>query len=728
MIQYDGETMRFHLQGRGSSYVLQIVNGCLLHLYWGRRLQAARGSSPIVFTPRSFAPYHDPARRGFSLSTLPLEYPVYGNGDFRHPAYQVRLRDGSTITDLQYCSHQIYWGKKKLPGLPATYVQDDQEAETLEITLRDPVSGLAAILSYTVFRDYDAIARSVLFLNESEAPMDLLRALSVCLDFRDDRFDSLTFYGGHTYERNINRRPLAPGKWIVDSVRGASSPQHDPFFALVRPETTEDQGEAYGFSLVYSGNFSAEMEVDSYHTVRASLGINPFDFSWRLDPGESFQTPEAVLVYSVRGLGGMSRTYHDLYRSRLSRGTFRDQIRPILMNSWEAMYFKVDEEKILKLAQEAATLGIELFVLDDGWFGRRDNDRRSLGDWTVDRRKLPHGLAWLSARIHRMGLKFGLWFEPEMVSPDSELYRKHPDWCLHVPGRPRSLSRYQLILDLSREDVRDELVRSVAGVLSGAEIDYVKWDMNRHMTEIGSARLPPERQRETAHRYMLGLYAILEKLTGRFPNILFENCSSGGGRFDPGMLYYMPQTWASDNTDAISRLSIQYGTSVVYPPITTGAHVSSVPNHQVRRVTPLSTRGLVAMSGNLGYELDLGRLSDAEKLEIRRQIVFYKEIRPLIQFGTFYRIVNPFAEKDAAWCFVSPDQKQAVGFYFRVMADPSHTLRVFRFKGLDPKLFYENIVTGDVFGGDELMSSGLNVPDEKGDFKSYVWRFRKKEG
>ncbi|WP_193437445.1 alpha-galactosidase [Sporolactobacillus pectinivorans] len=718
--------MQFHLQTKDSSYVMQVLRGYLLHLYWGKKIGTYRGSSPVVLAPRSFAPYADPAQPGFTLSTLPLEYPAYGNGDYRHPAYQVQLKDGSTVTDLRYAGHNIYHGKKKLAGLPATYVENNQEAQSLDILLQDRISGLSVVLTYSVFRDFDAITRSVRFENDGAASFRLQRALSASLDFRDDGLDSLTFYGSHNNERNINRHPLSEEMLVIDSARGASSPQHDPFFALLRQNTDEDHGEAFGCSLVYSGNFAIQIEVDQYRTVRASIGINPFDFSWRMKSGESFQAPEVVLVYSDHGLGGLSLTYHRLYRSRLARGKYRDRLRPILINNWEATYFKLNEKKLLAIAKEAQKAGIELFVLDDGWFGHRDNDRSSLGDWIVNRQKLPHGLGWLSTRIHEMGLKFGLWFEPEMVSPDSNLYRAHSDWCLHVPGRPTSLSRFQLVLDLSRADVRDYLVQSVSAVLTDTDINYVKWDMNRHMTEIGSALLPDECQRETAHRYMLGLYEILEKLTAQFPDILFESCSSGGGRFDPGMLYYMPQTWASDNTDAVSRLKIQYGTSIVYPPAAIGAHVSTVPNHQVGRITSLTTRGHVAMSGNFGYELDPTRLNKGDKKMIERQVSFYKEIRPLIQFGDFYRISSPFEGQDASWCFVAPDQSEAAGFFFRILADSSPLLRTLKFKGLDPDTLYENVATGEVFGGDELMNAGVNVPDEKGDFKSYVWRFRRK--
>lgn len=727
MIYCNNGEKRFHLQTSHSSYILQIVHGYPLHLYWGHKLSAFRSGPGSFFVRRSFAPYADPKHPEFSLSTIPLEYPAYGNGDYRQPAYQVQMENGSTVSDLRYAGHRIYQGKKKPAGLPATYVEEDQEAQSLDILLRDEVTGLQATLTYTVFQDFDAIARSVRFTNGGTAPLRLQRAFSASTDFRDDRFEILTFYGAYNNERNISRHPLSRETQVIESSRGASSPQHDPFFALLRDHANEDHGEVFGFSLVYSGNFSARVEVDQYRTVRAAIGIHPFDFSWKLGPGESFQTPEAVMVRSDQGLGGMSLTYNRLYRSRLARGRDRDQLRPILINSWEATYFKLNEKKLLAIAGEAKALGIELFVLDDGWFGRRDNDKSSLGDWVTDRRKLPHGLGWLSNRIHDLGMKFGLWFEPEMISPDSNLYRRHPDWCLHAPGRPRTLSRNQLVLDLSRADVRDYLIESLSAVLSAADINYVKWDMNRHMTEIGSALLPADRQRETAHRYMLGLYEILETLTAGFPDILFESCSSGGGRFDPGMLYYMPQTWTSDNTDAASRLKIQYGTSMLYPAVAMGAHVSAVPNHQVGRVTSLDMRGHVAMSGNFGYELDLTKLSDEEKKTVKKQVAFYKEIRPLVQFGNFHRIESPFEGNNTAWCFVSSDKSEAVGFFFEVLADPARPLYTFKFRGLDPSATYEDAATGDILGGDELMYSGLTVPAGKGDFRSSVWRFRRRQ-
>lgn len=486
----------------------------------------------------------------------------------------------------------------------------------------------------------------------------------------------------------------------------------------------EHHGDVYGFSLVYSGNFLAQVEVDQFSTARLSMGINPFDFSWLLEPGESFQTPEVVMVHSSHGLGEMSRTFHRLYRSRLMRGAWRDKPRPILINNWEATYFQFTADKIERLAKAAAEVGIELFVLDDGWFGKRDDDTTSLGDWFVDKTKLPNGLADLAERVNRLGLSFGLWFEPEMISRDSELYRAHPDWCLHVPGYRRSEGRNQLVLDLTRPEVCDYIVKVVSDVLCSAPIHYVKWDMNRHMTEVGSAALPPDRQRETAHRYMLGLYRIMEEITSKFPHVLFESCSGGGGRFDPGILHFMPQTWTSDDTDAVERLKIQYGTSMVYPPIAMGCHVSSVPNHQTGRVTPLETRGDVAMFGNFGYELDLTSLSADELDAIRLQIEKYKGLRSLVQFGNFYRLRSPFAGDDAAWMYVSEDRGEAFVGYYRVLDRPGDRVRILRLAGLDSHRRYKIVETGWIHGGDELMHAGLTMPYLHGDFRSCTFRLQ----
>ncbi|GGO08275.1 alpha-galactosidase [Saccharibacillus kuerlensis] len=728
-IFHDSKTQTFHLQSAASSYIIQLVESAHpAHLYWGPKLSQELFDKRIHSIERaSFSPNLSPEAMHVSLDTLPQEYPAYGSGDFREPAFEARYADGSTVSRLAYKRHKIISGKPELEGLPATYVENDAEADTLQIHLRDELTGLRAELSYTVFHEIDAITRSVRFINEGQDVIALGRALSASVDFNHSEFDMLQLSGSWIRERHIHRRELVPGIQRIDSKRGASSHSQNPFIALLERNAGEDHGEVYGFSLVYSGSFLGQAEVEPFGTTRVQLGLQPFDFEWRLEAGEHFQTPEAVMVRSSEGLGGMSRTYHKLYRTRLIRGQFRDKARPVLVNNWEATYFDFNAGKIKEIAAAGQELGIELFVLDDGWFGKRDDDKTSLGDWFEDKRKLPEGLAQLVNEITETGMQFGLWFEPEMVSPDSELYRAHPDWCLHVPNRSRTEARRQLILDLSRADVCDYIVDSVSKVLESAPITYVKWDMNRNMTEIGSELLGSERQRETAHRYMLGLYSVLERIVTRFPHVLFESCSGGGGRFDPGMLHYMPQTWTSDDSDAVERLKIQYGTSMVYPASSMGAHVSAVPNHQVGRMTPLEMRGHVAMSGNFGYELDLTKFTEEEKTEVKAQVQQYKELRDLIQFGEFYRIKSPFEGNDTAWTYVSEDRSQAFAAYFQVLSEPYAPLRRLKLKGLDPNKRYtvEGRVgvgeSGAVYGGDELMYMGLSLPMLHGDFQSVLY-------
>jgi Alpha-galactosidase len=714
----------FHLQSARMSYFIQIIApGYPAHLYWGKRLHAFDLSYLLQLRERSFAVHSDSSNPVLALDTLPQEYPGYGNGDFRAPSFQVQLENGSTIIDLRYAGHEIIKGKPELTGLPATYTENTAEASTLILWLRDAVTGLKVSLLYTVYENENVITRSACFFNEGNQKLQLLRALSLNVDFPDAAYDLLHLPGAWARERYLEKQPLFTGVQSIESRRGASSHQHNPFLALLQKGSTEDYGQVYAFNLVYSGNFLAQVEVDQFQTARIGIGINPFDFSWLLEPGDTFQTPEAVMVFSAEGLGEMSRTFHRLYRTRLCRGQFRDRIRPVLINNWEATYFDFNAAGIEAIAKTARDMGIELFVLDDGWFGKRNDDKSSLGDWVVNRKKLPSGLADLADRVQKLGLQFGLWFEPEMISPDSELYRQHPDWCLHVPGRSRSQGRNQLILDLSREDVYQKVIMMISDILKSAPITYVKWDMNRHMTEIGSAGLPPERQRETAHRYMLNLYRMMDAITTAFPHILFESCSGGGGRFDPGMLYYMPQTWASDDTDAIARLKIQYGTSLIYPAITMGCHVSAVPNHQVQRSTSLEIRGHVASSGNLGYELDLNALNPDEQKLVKQQVSFYKQIRPLIQFGDLYRLLSPFEGNEAAWMYVSGDKTAAVVFYFRILAEPNPPVRRIRLKGLVEDLNYQIASENKSYGGDALMNAGLNIPEMKmaADFQSVCW-------
>lgn len=725
-IVYNQDNNTFILNSNKTSYILKVLDsGHLAHLYWGRRLRST--NLDYVIRSRNWGSFlaNTDNKENFMLESIPQEYPGYGATDLRSPAVQLQFSDGTSATDFRYASHKIYEGKNKLENLPAIYTENNDEATTLEIVLKDTLKPVEIVLTYSVFKDFDAITRNVKVRNVGDEDVKILRVLSANVDFNDDDFDMIQLSGSWARERHFIRQPLRSGSQSIESRRGASSHAQNPFIALARKDTTETKGDIYGFSFVYSGNFLANVEVDMFYNSRAQIGINPFDFSWLLKENEEFQSPESVLVYSPNGMTGMSHIYHNLYGKRLARGEHRDKIRPILINNWEATYFDFNETSIKNIAKEASNLGMELFVLDDGWFGKRNNDDCSLGDWFVNEEKIKGGLGKLSKEINDMGLQFGLWFEPEMVCPVSELYEKHPDWCIHIPGRTRSEARMQLILDLSRDDVCDYIIETLSKVLSSASISYVKWDMNRNMTEIGSAKLPPERQRELPHRYMLGLYRIMEELTTAFPHILFESCSGGGGRFDPGMLYYMPQTWTSDNTDAIERLKIQYGTSLVYPNVSMGCHVSAIPNHQVHRMTPLNTRGVVAMSGNFGYELDITKLSDEEKEMIKEQIKNYKEIRETIQFGDYYRLSSPFEDNDVAWMFVSKDKKEVVVSFVRQSALPHPKFESLKLVGLEEDASYEVVGENKVFGGDELMYVGLNVPQLVGDYAAKMWVLRK---
>ena len=725
-IIYNELNNTFILNSNKTSYILKVLeSGHLAHLYWGKKLRT--NNLDYVIRQRNWGSFlaNTDNQENFMLETIPQEYPGYGCTDLRSPAVELQFEDGTTATDFRYVTHNIYEGKNKLRDLPSTYVEDAFEATSLEIVLKDTLKEVELVLTYTVFNEFDAITRNVKVRNLGNEDIKILRVLSANVDFNDDNFDMIQLSGAWARERHLVRQPLRSGSQSIESRRGSSSHAQNPFIALARKNTTETNGDVYGFSFVYSGNFLANVEVDMFSNSRVQIGINPFDFSWLLKENEEFQSPEAVLAYSAEGLTGMSHIYHNLYGKRLVRGEHRDKLRPILINNWEATYFDFNEKSIKNIAKEASNLGIELFVLDDGWFGNRNNDDCSLGDWFVNEDKIKGGLGKLSKEINDMGLQFGLWFEPEMVCPVSELYEKHPDWCIHIPGRIRSEARMQLILDLSREDVCDYIIETLSNVLSSASISYVKWDMNRNMTEIGSAKLSPERQRELPHRYMLGLYRVMEELITRFPHILFESCSGGGGRFDPGMLHYMPQTWTSDNTDAMERLKIQYGTSFVYPNASMGCHVSAIPNHQVHRMTPLNTRGVVAMSGNFGYELDITKLNNEEKELIKEQVNSYKEIRETIQFGDYYRLSSPFESNDVAWMFVSKDKKEVVVSFVRQQAVPHPKFESLKLTGLEEDASYEVVGEDEVYFGDELMYIGLNVPELTGDYVAKMWILRK---
>ncbi|MGC6767895.1 alpha-galactosidase [Enterococcus sp. LJL51] len=719
MITYDEKQQVFHLSTNKISYLIQVEDGGLLaHLYFGKAVQSYHGQFRYPRADRSFSPNPPLAKdRLFSFDTVLQELP--GNpGDFRVPALELLHESGSSVSDFRFEDYEIIQGKKSIPGLPATYAME-KEASTLIITLKDQLYDIYLDLFYTVFDNQAVLVRSSRLRNESAETLAIQKLASLSLDFASSSFELVHLSGSWSRERMIQREVVAPGTKALSSRRGSSSHHENPFAALVAPETTEAAGEAYGFSLVYSGNHETTIERDPYEQTRVTMGINSQQFSWSLEAGNDFYTPEAVLVYSDEGLNGMSQSFHYLFQHHLIRGRFKYEPRPVLANNWEATFFDFNEEKIMEIAKEAKELGAELFVLDDGWFGKRDADNSSLGDWYEYEGKLSRGLAQLSKEIHGLGLSFGLWFEPEMISEQSELYKKHPDWAFHVPGREKTIGRGQFVLDFSRADVRETVYQQMKAILDHVQVDYIKWDMNRNMTDVYSVLLKKEQQGETAHRYILGLYEFLERMTTEYPDILFESCSGGGGRFDPGMLYYMPQVWASDNTDAVSRMAIQYGTSLVYPVSTIGAHVAAVPNHQTGRTTSLETRGNVAMSGLFGYELDLTHLSDGEREELKEQTNFYKSHRQLIQYGTYYRLKSPFEGNEVSWQFVAPDQSEALVFYSRVLAEASAPFHVLKLTGLNPEKSYR--IKDKVVGGDELMNIGLYIDTEAwGDYASQL--------
>ena len=713
----------FHLKTPNTSYIMKVWRGkYLAHVYWGKRIDEFSMENALLSRTSGWSPMTD--KEDYTLDFICQEYPTGCGSDYRMPAIEAVYDDGSRTVELVYEGYTLSKGKPKLKGLPATYVESDDEAETLEITLRDKVKNLKVILMYTAFNDYDAIARSVRVVNESHKDILLEKVLSGSVDFENSDYDLITLSGAWGRERRIERGPIRSGVQSVDSKRGSSSHYLNPFIAMCSKNANEEYGDVYGYNLVYSGNYTAGVEVDLYYKCRAYMGINDYDFSWKLEPNDEFTTPEMIMVYSDTGFGKMSRIFHKLYRKRLVRGKYRDEVRPILVNNWEATYFDFTEDKIVNLAKEAKELGIELLVLDDGWFGKRNGDNSSLGDWYVNREKLPLGIDGLAKRVNEEGLKFGLWLEPEMVSVDSDLYRAHPDWCIHVPDRIRCEARNQLILDLSREEVCDYIKGAVNKILKEANISYVKWDMNRNMSQFGSAGLPADRQKEMPHRYMLGLYSILEDIISHNPDVLFEGCSGGGGRFDPGMLYYMPQIWASDDTDAIERLYIQYGTSLAYPISAMGAHVSAIPNHQTNRTTSLKIRGDVAMSGNFGYELDLTKFTDDEKEEVKKQIVQCKELRTFLPKSDMYRLKSPYEGNDTAWMFISEDGCDIFAAYFRILCKVNGGIYRMKFTALDENATYKVVGEDKEYTGAELMYIGLEV-DMWGDFTSKTWRLSK---
>ena len=716
-IFYDENQKSFYLGAGKASYVLHVdEDGRLLNQHWGARVPDGAIQPDLSHYPTlaSFDP---------RTNALPWELPTRGSGWYGEPAVAATNAKGDDMVQLTYVSHAIYMGKNRLPGLPATFARREGDAETLEIELMDRLTGLRVTAVYGVFERTGAITRSLRLKNESGEDMQINGVLSASAPVHGSGYDVIHLKGAWARERHVMRQTQGEGEYRIFSQRGASGHEANPFLALCEKSATEFSGEVWAVSLVYSGSFEALSYVNNTENSRLSIGLNPDVFTWKLEPGETFVSPEAAMVYSPDGLNGMSHAFHRLYSENLMRSKWFERDRPILINNWEATYFNFNEEKILQIARRAKELGVEMLVLDDGWFGKRNTDNCSLGDWVVNPEKLPGGLNGLSDRLHDLGLKFGLWFEPEMISPDSDLYRAHPDWCLHVDGRARVEMRNQLILDLSRREVQDYIIESVSAVLESARIEYVKWDMNRNMTEPFSGAQTPERQKETQHRYMLGLYRVLEEITARFPEILFESCSGGGGRFDPGMLYYMPQTWTSDDSDAAERMFIQYGTSFVYPPCAMGAHVSAVPNHQTGRTTAMQTRGDVALGGNFGFELDLSQLSDADAETVRRLIEREKQVRTLVRTGEFTRLLSPFDHPYAAWQFRARDNSEALVCAYRLMTRPATPHLLLRASGLDESAVYMDD-DGNTCSGAALTRYGLwlHLP---GDFTSKVIHLRR---
>lgn len=721
-VRFDEKKNLFTLQTLDSTYQMKVDDhGVLLHTYYGAAADETDFSYLIGPEDRGFSgqPGDEKKNRTYSMDYYPLEYPVQGNGDFRVKALKAGFEGEVPALDLRFVSYEQGKGKYSLPGLPALFEAEAEEAETLKITLKDRVEEIYVTLFYGIFEKKNIITRAASIENRSGKNVVLKRALSLGLDFMEGDMDLIHFYGKHAGERQFERRNLPHGITEISSSRGTSSHHHNPFVILCDRDTTEDFGNAYGISFIYSGGFRIQMEKDQVDGIRLVCGIDDEEFLWKLAPGESFVTPEAALSYSENGLTALSDQFQKAYHANLIRSPWKDKKRPTLVNNWEATYFGFDAEKLLKIAGEAADLGLDMLVLDDGWFGKRDDDNSGLGDWFVNEKKLGCTMKELVDRVNALGLKFGIWLEPEMVSEDSELYRMHPDWVLQIPGREPNRSRNQLVLDLSRKEVREYMKKFINDTLSCANISYVKWDMNRSVDNVYSAADPTLSQGAVRHKYVLGLYEVMEDMLTRHPDLLLEGCSGGGGRFDAGMLYYAPQIWCSDNTDAIERLRIHYGTSFGYPMSSVSAHVSVCPNHQNGRVTPFKTRGICAMQGSFGYELDLSKLSEEDKAEARRQITVYNENWELFQSGSYYRLNSPMENHDyTAWSYVSKDQRKAsLSVIYTDLHGNPKPVRV-KLKGLKKDASYD--VDGTVYTGAALMRGGLLIPKPACNYDSYM--------
>lgn len=706
-ITFDEKRKVFKLDTLDSTYAIGIREGYLIHLYYGKKIPddnlldlPFRGYFATI-SPKNV--HVDDYK--FSLDVQPMEYSCNGSGDYRLAALSIKDSMGRTTTDIRYLDHKIYDGKPKLKGLPATYCNDDSEAQTLELITIDKFTGAKVTLYYTAFANYSVVTESVKVENTGKETFEIEKVASCCVNFPSMDYNMINLSGVWSRERRVITRHLAHGIQSVASKRGSSSHNHNPFVALVDDKGGEDFGDAFGFNLVYSGNFSADIETDYLDCTRLVMGINPIDFTWVVEPGDEFQSPEVVMVYSDSGMGKMSRTFHDLYNNNLIRGEWKNKKRPLLINSWEGSGFDFDQETLVRYAKEAKKLGIELLVMDDGWFGHRDSDNSSLGDWFVNESKLKGGLTKLIERVNAEGIQFGIWYEPEMISEDSELYKAHPDWCVHVEGREQSPARQQYVIDMTRQDVRDCIFNQMYAVLSKNNIAYLKWDYNRAITEPASVMLDARHSKEFFHRFILGTYELMDRITSAFPHILFESCAGGGGRFDAGMLYYMPQAWASDNTDPIERLTIQFGTTMCYPASSMGAHVSACDR------TGIETKAAVAMAGTFGYELDPKEMSEEDKEKVKEQVKNYHRYYNVIHFGDLYRIIAPTDDEfKCAWEYVAKDKSEAL-LTVVIKNRAPHDFLLIKMKGLDPEKMYRDETDGEIYSGALLMNAGINLTD-----------------
>ena len=728
-IVFDENLDLFCLETANTSYIIGLADHRTFvgHVYYGKRVRGQDLRYLLRTGEAPFVPSENERERCSFYDTFPSEYSGNGVGDYRESSIAVRTQAGQHAVMPTYVSYEITDQKPQLPGLPSAFDRE-HTAQTLILHCRDEVLQLDVDLYYTVFEENDMITRSVRISNQSKEAVYLTKAYSACLDMDDDAYEMLTLHGSWARERQMDRRPLGYGKTSVGSIRGESSHQEHPFMAWMKSSTTQTAGEVYAMHFIYSGNFIAQLEKSQFDSIRAVMGIHPADFSWKLESEESFYTPEAALTFSAEGLGKMTRNFHDFYRNHLIRSKYRNQKRPILINNWEATYFDFNTEKLLDIAKLASQYGIEMLVMDDGWFGHRNDDSSSLGDWYVNEEKLNGGLKHLVDEVNKLGLKFGIWFEPEMISPDSKLYEAHPDWAIQIPGREGSLCRNQYVLDLTRKELRDYAYESVASILRSANIEYVKWDMNRQLSDIGSYGLPADRQGELYHRYVLAVYEMQERLVTEFPHLLLENCSGGGARFDPGMLYYSPQIWCSDDTDAVERLKIQESTAMIYPLSTMGAHVSDCPNHTVGRVTPFETRGHVALAGTFGYELDITKIPEEDRQMIPKQVAMYHKYNDLVRSGDYYRIAS-YQENHYFDCYevVSKDKSEVLVTFVQVINRPNYKSRRITLKGLDPQKNYCLEGEDTVYAGDTLMYAGILIQNPWGDFQSKLLHFVEKK-